>query len=296
MKCSVCGTQLADNAKFCGVCGTVINQAPADISFQQKPRTAPNPPADINFQPKARPAAPADINFQPKARPAAPADVNFQQKARPAAPADVNFQQKARPAAPADVNFQPKARPAVPSFGAANNRQELNISFNAADSIKFISEDEQEIAKLSNSTVSNFLSGKGLSSDGAVLTNQRLYYNHKSGIINIRTQEEIVDVKDITGTKIANFNPLGILIFAAVALIGCIIGAIADGEGVLFLAGVIAAAVLVGVYFILKKSHLRVEYAGGFVYFSVKKYGKEQVLKFQKQIHIAKAELEAKNK
>ncbi len=290
MKCYVCGTQLADNAKFCGVCGTVINQAPADVSFQQKARpAAPAAPADVSFQQKARPTAPV-----------APADVSFQQKARPAAPAapaDVSFQQKARsaaPAAPAGFSFQQKARPtSASSVSAANNQQDAKISFNATDSIKFVSADEQEITRLSNSTVSNLLSGKGVSSDGAVLTNKRLYYNHKSGIVNIRTQEEVVDVKDITGTKIANFNPLGILIFAALAVIAGIIGAIAGSEGGIFLIGLLVAVVLVGVYFFLKKSHLRVEYAGGAIYFSVKKYGKENVLRFQKDIHIAKANLDA---
>lgn len=268
MKCYVCGTQLADNAKFCGVCGTVINQAPADVSFQQKARTAPAAPADVNFQQKVRTA------------PAAPADVNFQQKVRtaPAAPADVNFQQKTRtaPAASVGVKFQ------------------QNV--NSPDPITFISGDEHEIAKLSNSAVTNLIAGEGFKSEGAVLTNKRLYYNHKSGIINVRTQEEIVDVKDITGTKIANFNPLLFLILAGLSVIVGIIGAIAGEEAVMILAGLAVALVLVAVYFITKKSHLRVEYAGGAIYFSVKKYGKENVLKFQKQIHIAKAELEANNK
>lgn len=240
MKCPVCDTQVADNAKFCGVCGTVLeNKAPANVSFQQNAKPASNAYGDVSFQQK------------PKAGPAAPVNANVQQNAKPSP-----------------------------------------VAFNG---VTFISADEHEISRLSNSAVTNLMSGEGFKVEGAVLTNKRMYYNHKSGIINVRTQEEIVDVKDITGTKIANFNPLAFLIFAVLAIIICIIGAISEGEGVMILAGILAAAVLVGIYLITKKSHLRIEYAGGAIYFSVKKYGKENVLRFQKQIHAAKEALEAKN-
>lgn len=60
----------------------------------------------------------------------------------------------------------------------------------------------------------------------AVLTNKRLYCNHKTGIVNIRTQEENVNAKDITDSKIANFNPLGILIMAFPVLIIGIVTAV----------------------------------------------------------------------
>ena len=44
-------------------------------------------------------------------------------------------------------------------------------------------------------------------------------------------------------------------------------------------------------FFIVKKSHLRIEYAGGNINFSVKKYGLANVREFQRQIYIAKERL-----
>lgn len=240
MKCPVCDNQVADNVKFCSVCGTVL---------------APQAPVSAN-------------NFQQNVNPVSntPNDINFRQNVNPA------------PKMPAAASFQQNAGTPPNTFGGS----------------AFISKDEHEIARLSNGAVTNLISGEGFKTEGAVLTNKRLYYNHKTGVINVRNQNEMVDVKDITGTKIANYNPIGMLILAALAIVVGIIILIDSGDAEIFIPVIAAALLFVAVYFITKKSHLRIEYAGGAIYFSVKKYGKENVHNFQKSIHAAKESLDSK--
>lgn len=162
----------------------------------------------------------------------------------------------------------------------------------------FVSEDEYVVATLSNDMITNVLSGEGLKTEGAVLTNKRVYYRHTKGIMNIRTQEEIVDIKDITGTKIANLNPVGVLILSIlIAFVGIFLASNARYDGIVyFLYALVPAIGLLATYFIVKKSHLRLEYAGGSIYFSVKKYGKEKIHHFQKSIHAIKDQIDHQNK
>ena len=143
--------------------------------------------------------------------------------------------------------------------------------------------------------VDNILSGEGFKTEGAVLTNKRLYYSHKKGIINVYTQDEKVDVKDITGSKVTNFNPLGILILSILALtVGGIFSILLEAPELM------AASILPFlflflflIYLFARKSHLRIEYAGGSIYFSVKKYKKENIRLFQKCIYIVKDNIDA---
>ena len=123
-----------------------------------------------------------------------------------------------------------------------------------------------------------------------MLTNKRLYYNHKTGILNIRAQEEKVNVKDITGSKITDFNPLGILILSILLLVLGIIFILDDTDYWFFLP---VALVLALVYYFAKKSYLKIEYAGGSIFFSVKKYGKENIQRFQKCIYAVKDHIDA---
>ena len=169
------------------------------------------------------------------------------------------------------------------------------IDFNFPKNNGLVSNDEYVVATLANGVVSNLISGEGFKTEGAVLTNKRLYYTHKTGIVNIHTQEEKVNVKDITGTKIANFNPVGLLIMQILAMVAGIALAIIAEEEEMLVALLPAALLFLIVYFVAKKSHLRIEYAGGAIYFSVRKYGKESVQKFQKCIYAVKDHLEAKD-
>ena len=56
----------------------------------------------------------------------------------------------------------------------------------------------------------------------------------------------------------------------------------------MMLAYLAPAVVLVILFFIKSKSYLRIEYAGGHIGFSVKKYGLNNVRAFQRQIYVEK--------
>lgn len=148
----------------------------------------------------------------------------------------------------------------------------------------FVSADEYVVATLKNGIVSNLMSGEGLRNEEAVLTNRRLYYNHTDGFINIKREEEKINVADITGTKILDNNPRGMLVIAALLFLGMLL----TGEGEAIFMGVIAALVAVVIYFINVKKHFRIEYSGGHIYFSIKKYNMKTVREFQKAIYMVK--------
>lgn len=157
---------------------------------------------------------------------------------------------------------------------------------------RFVSEDEYVVATLENGVMMNIISGEGFRREDAVLTNKRLYYNHKDGIVNIAECEEIVDVKDVTGTKITRFDPYGILIIAGLLFIaGLIINANGSGGPAMFF-GIILSVVAVFVFVFLKKKYLRIEYAGGSIHFSVKKYGIQNIQAFQRSIYAVKDSFE----
>ena len=156
----------------------------------------------------------------------------------------------------------------------------------------FIGTGEGGSFSLKNGRVMNILSGEGFVKEDAIITDKRLYYSARSGLININSKEEVVDVADITGTKIMDYRPYSMFICAGLSLIAGFVAAGVTEDPSFGLIGVLLAAVFVAVFFIAKKSHLRIEYAGGNINFSVKKYGLQNVRAFQRQIYIAKEKLE----
>ncbi len=165
----------------------------------------------------------------------------------------------------------------------------------------FVTPDEVMIYSLKNGVALNLISGEGWKKEDAIITNKRLYYNDKTGILSIFRREEIVDLDDISGSKILEIKPIGLIVFAIVEVIVSllfkpfldnidIIGVGIGGFSV-FLA-FLFATVLVVMYFVLKRSFLQIEYAGGSIRFSVKKYGLDKVRVFQRQIYAIRKENE----
>ena len=156
---------------------------------------------------------------------------------------------------------------------------------------RFVNADEYVIATLENGIAMNLISGEGFRKEDAILTNRRLYYNHKDGIINVRECEEKVNVKDITGTKIASFSAYGFLVISIIIfLLSIILSAVGAFAAFLYLLP--AALIFFILFFVLKKKFLRIEYAGGAINFSVKKYGMQNIQLFQKSIHSVKDYIE----
>lgn len=99
MKCTSCGTELQENARFCGTCGTKVEAIPAPA-----PEAAPVPEPTPSFIPPVEPVAAPVAPVAPPVVPAAPV----------AAPAPVAT------VAPAPVYTQPAApvytQPAAPVY------------------------------------------------------------------------------------------------------------------------------------------------------------------------------------
>lgn len=150
----------------------------------------------------------------------------------------------------------------------------------------FVDPDEKIVATLKNGIVKNLISGEGFKNEDAILTDKRMYYNHTNGIINTIRVEEKIDVQDITGTKILDVKPRILIVLAFIAAIaGFAIGDEAIGIGL------ISAVVLALIYMFSVKKHLRIEYAGGNINFSVRKYSLKNVQAFQCAIHSLKDSL-----
>ena len=170
---------------------------------------------------------------------------------------------------PYQVDYQPQQQVYASSTGASG----------------FVGASEGGSFSLKNGRVMNVISGEGFVKEDAIITDKRIYYSAKSGLINVNSLEEIVNIKDVTGTKIADYKPYSLLILAGIALIGGLIAKHA-------LYGFLSALIFVIVFFIAKKSWLRIDYAGGSIRFSVKKYGLDNVRAFQRQIYTIKDQME----
>ena len=153
-------------------------------------------------------------------------------------------------------------------------------------------ETERVVATLDNSYVKNMVTGQGVKKDQVVLSDKRLYYNHKKGIIDTSASRECVNVDDITGTKIANTSRVGFLISAVVIfIIGLIIRSAVPKSmnGVVLALAIMIPLAYIIIFFITKNKYLFVEYAGGKIALKVKLYGMDNVIAFQKAIYKTKA-------
>ena len=177
--------------------------------------------------------------------------------------------------------------PATAAAQAAAMTSQNYVSSTGAQG--FVNSSEGGSFSLKNGRMMNVVSGEGFVKEDAILTNRRLYYSAKFGLIDTHSTEEVVDINDITGTKITDYKPFSFFIYAAIAII---VGIVADQ----FLAFSLTAAIFVILFFVLKKSHLRIEYAGGNINFSVKKYGLKNVRAFQRQIYIEKEKIKAEER
>lgn len=157
----------------------------------------------------------------------------------------------------------------------------------------FISKDEKPIYSLKNGVGWNMLSGEGWHSEDAVITNRRLYYSDKVGFISKTTIEQIVDLDDITGTAIMQKKPYGIIVLGSLISFSFFINCISN-LNFLIPAFFILGTTMV-VFSIAKKAYLNLEYAGGRIHFSVKKYGIQNVREFQRNLFMAKQMLNENN-
>lgn len=190
-------------------------------------------------------------------------------------------------------------QPQQPSYYAAGYNAAPAAGGNASDLSMpspdqvLVDKDETVLATLKNGMALNYISGEGLRNERAFVTNKRLYYYYKQGIINVINSENKINVEDITATKIVSNSPYGLLIVGGlIALIGLIVaigGDFYDDEVASILSGTLIPAVgMIVAFFLARKRHMRVEYAGGSINFSVKGYSMKNVRDFQNMIYKAK--------
>lgn len=170
-------------------------------------------------------------------------------------------------------------------YGQMTNQQYMNsqASGDVFDDV-FVDKTEVTVATLGNGFVLNMISGEGLKKEQAVLSDKRLYYNHKKGVIDTTSTRECVNIADITGTKITDNRQFSLVIIAIMFfLFG--ISFLTTGVTAGFWMFFVITIVFLLVYFFSRKKYLCIEYAGGCIRLSVKKYGMDNIIAFQKSIY-----------
>ncbi len=173
------------------------------------------------------------------------------------------------------------ANPANPSAEQKKSKKDI-----------FVSEDEYAVATLKNGMAVHLLAGEGLFGEKAIVSNKRVYYRNlrlnlstKAAANNSNSGDFVVDIKDVTGTRITQNNPWGFLILAAIALIGAFITSIFEL--------ILPALLFVVMYLLLKKTKLEVQYAGGVIPFDLRGYSMKNVRAFRNAIYTVKDSLDA---
>lgn len=178
----------------------------------------------------------------------------------------------------------------------------------------FISEEETFICALGNSYFEKFISDGSIGDGFAILSNERVYFKGKTlwfegRHLRSRSQEQIVDVKDITGTGFIKFSPLYYLYIGIGLLLYILTFIFTEGFNLsfntfgtpfahvnvdlimiilLFFIPLLVCVFLLFKYFIRKKNLFKIEFPGGSIAFDTKMLGANEAREFQKNIRITK--------
>ena len=154
----------------------------------------------------------------------------------------------------------------------------------------YFSEDEKYIASLVGPAADDTMLSDAIQKSSAVLTNKRLYLNKKcirfSGLIpTFSWIESVVNLEDITGTKVTLYNPVGYPILAFLTMIVFFFIYIEMGNPIWFLLGLLGAVIFSVFYFVFRRTCFKVDYIGGFMCFDLKHTALWDALEFSKIIH-----------
>ena len=161
----------------------------------------------------------------------------------------------------------------------------------------FVEADERPVASLENGVIANIITGEGLKTEGILITQKRLYYNFNVGILSKRKQNDVIELKDISATKLKDVCNWWYLIFCIVFVVA-FIGILASGKNSLSVSAIsaipvfAAAVVMLILFFNSIHKSFRVEYAGGHISFDLRGYTMENMLAFQKAVHYYKCKLD----
>lgn len=142
---------------------------------------------------------------------------------------------------------------------AAQQAQYQNISYQTADGV-VVEQGETVVAELKDSPILSTLIGGGINKTEAFFTDRRLYMKEKglSLIHGLYTKDDIINLSDVSGTKIMQTYPVRYMVMALIFFIaGILIGSVG------FVICLILA-VIQGVCFFIKRGlEIQASYPGG---------------------------------
>lgn len=178
-----------------------------------------------------------------------------------------------------------------PNPNVQQQSPDVNRNANKGNDDVFVDSSEHLVASLSNGFYSNLSSGEGFMREDAYVTDKRVYYNCRHGILNITKIRDVIDLTEISCTKFVDVKHWGFLILGILLGIAGIVCGVLDGSDsgyAMIGAGILAALIFILIFVGTNKKHLRIEYAGGFIHFSIRQYKMQNVTAFQKAIYSGK--------
>ena len=164
----------------------------------------------------------------------------------------------------------------------------------------FVDANEQQIAVLGGNYLSNFLATGSIENGFCVLSDKRVYFRGKcyyksGGDYKARSEERVVDVKDITGTGFAETRLFALKILAVIVLVWPLIPTFLDVidhnrfdlSGWLEL-GVLPSLLVFATYFFVRTKVFEISFAGGHIAFKASQYDAAEMQNFQKSVRKAK--------
>ena len=179
----------------------------------------------------------------------------------------------------------------------------------AAENPVFVESDEKTVSSIGNGVLKNLVTGGGLSSLNATLTDKRIYVSGKclehSGIgWRYSKVSRIIEVDEVSGTGFVYITKPFLMFMTILMFLGGIISTLvclsvqqnADpmyvqntyGNYIIPVAFFIVAIIFFIAHFLTKKNIFQIEYAGGKIGFDVKWIRADVATDFQKQIHLVK--------
>lgn len=196
----------------------------------------------------------------------------------------VNEQMQVCPQCGASLNPQATAEP--------NRRPQYrkeSVNMMANSNTRLIESDEKPVASLKNGIIANIITGEGIQNEEAFITQKRLYYTRTKGFINRRSEHAVIELKDISATKLYNRKNFLFLICSLLGLVAFILAVTRRHPDTGLCSELAGAAVVLFFLFIFSiQKAFSVEYAGGNIRFSVKNYSMDNMHAFQRAIHYYK--------
>ena len=155
----------------------------------------------------------------------------------------------------------------------------------------FMNPKEKMVCILGNSYLQNFLTDQSFSKGFSVVSDKRVYFRgvvfsaigkkfHKTKV------SSAVNIRDVTGVKVAYFSPIHHIIAGILSLLAGMI--LFSFSGWLLLLGLIVAAGNFAMFALKRVTLLTIEYAGGAIGFDVKWFSEEESVVYQKSLFLAK--------